>query len=270
MLYVNVVEPLLRLLLASKGYILLHSACLCEKGNGYLISAPPDTGKTTTILKCIRDKGFQFLSDDMTIVDRFGRLFSFPKPMTISAHTFHALSPRNEGCENISLKIRGYAHSRMGRKILRILGRPSSMPILTINAIAQYFVRPPKVKITEVMKNVKICGFSCGKCKTGHGAKLRSIYFLTKGRAEIYPLSTEEALTGAILNSDDAFGFPPYDKIFPHLSIEGFSFSDLMARERGILCSVLSNSDHFRISSDNYGWSNMLIESIHANQITGE
>jgi len=254
-LYVNVVEPLLRLLFASKGYVLLHSACLSRDGKGYLISAPPDTGKTTTILRCIGESGFEFLSDDMTILDRFGNLYAFPKPLTISAHTFSALCSNGDGSgpRIPSLRIRGYAHSRMGRKILRLLGRLTMVPIFTVNAIAQYFVEPPKVEITEIISDVSM----------GRRAKLRSMYFLTKGRPEIRPLATEEAVSRAILNSDDAFFFPPYDEIFPHVSIDCFSFRDLMTREHQMLFEVISNSECLKVASENYGWSRILIEAIN-------
>jgi dolichol-phosphate mannosyltransferase len=88
-LYVNLVEPLLRFLIISRGHVLLHSACIATNNqNSVLLSAPPDTGKTTTVIKCIR-KGLGFLSDDMTIITPHQELLCFPKPMTISAHTFH-------------------------------------------------------------------------------------------------------------------------------------------------------------------------------------
>mgnify|MGYP001053770418 CR=1 FL=1 len=252
-LYVNIVEPLLRLVLASKGYVLLHAACLSANRNGYLISAPPDTGKTTTILKCMKNSNFSFLSDDMTVVDRSGILYAFPKPLTISAHTFGALS-RVSSRKALSLKMRGYAHCRMGRKILRLLGRLSIVSILTINALAQYVVRPPKVKITEVMKHVKL----------GSPVGLRSMYFLTKGRSGVRPISTEEAVSRAVANSDDAFFFPPYDKIFPHLCIEGLPFNLLMARERQIIKEALSNCNCFVVMSDDHGWSTRICRAIRS------
>jgi dolichol-phosphate mannosyltransferase len=60
-LYVNLVEPLLRFLIISKGHVLLHSACIAiSDQSSLLLSAPPDTGKTTTVIKCIR-KGLGFL-----------------------------------------------------------------------------------------------------------------------------------------------------------------------------------------------------------------
>jgi dolichol-phosphate mannosyltransferase len=99
-LYVNLVEPVLRFLIISKGHVLLHSACIATSDqNSMLLSAPPDTGKTTTVIKCIR-KGLGFLSDDMTIITPRQEALCFPKPMTISAHTLHAALESSESTDN--------------------------------------------------------------------------------------------------------------------------------------------------------------------------
>ncbi len=147
-LYVNLVEPMLRFMLLSRGYILLHSACIAdESGNGMLFSAPPDTGKTTTVLKCLK-KGFSMLSDDMTILKLPNTALCFPKPMTISAHTFQtATSMSSESNEKKSpktgLKIRSMVHSKEGRQFMRKLGT-MNVPIFTINTVGQSIVKPPK------------------------------------------------------------------------------------------------------------------------------
>ena len=86
--YVNLIEPILRFLFLSKEYILLHSACMSSpNGQGFFLSAPPDTGKTTTVIKCVKH-GYYFLSDDMTIIKLPNNAVCFPKSMTISAHTY--------------------------------------------------------------------------------------------------------------------------------------------------------------------------------------
>ena len=69
MVYTNVVEALLRFVLVSRGYMLLHSACLELDGHGVMLTARTDTGKTGTILRLLREHGGGFLSDDMTIVE---------------------------------------------------------------------------------------------------------------------------------------------------------------------------------------------------------
>ncbi len=71
-LYTNVIEALLRFVLVSRGYMLLHSACLDIDGRGVMLSALTDTGKTGTVLRLLREGGGRFLSDDMTILDASG------------------------------------------------------------------------------------------------------------------------------------------------------------------------------------------------------
>ena len=91
-LYTNVVEALLRFVFVDRGYMLLHSACLDMDGQGVMLSAATDTGKTGTILTLLRDTTGTFLSDDMTIVDGAGVALCFPKPLTISHHTLRAVN----------------------------------------------------------------------------------------------------------------------------------------------------------------------------------
>ncbi len=122
-LYVNLVEPLLRFLFISRGFILLHSACLDKNASGLLMSAPPDTGKTTTVLKCVK-KGYSFLSDDMTIIRLPNEALCFPKPMTISSHTFKtAVSVSNSRDTDRSLRLRSLVHSKTGRAFMHKLGK---------------------------------------------------------------------------------------------------------------------------------------------------
>jgi len=71
-LYTNVIEPLLRFILASKGRMLLHAACISIGGRAIMLSAKTDTGKTSTILTMLRADGGVFYSDDMVIIDEDG------------------------------------------------------------------------------------------------------------------------------------------------------------------------------------------------------
>ena len=90
-LYTNVVEPILRWTFASKGYALVHAACFADGDDAYMLTARTDTGKTTTTLKLLDHYPYSFLSDDLTIVCPDGRVLAYPKPLTISRHTVHAV-----------------------------------------------------------------------------------------------------------------------------------------------------------------------------------
>jgi dolichol-phosphate mannosyltransferase len=256
-LYVNLVEPLLRFLFISKGYLLLHSACMSSStvDEGLLISAPPDTGKTTTVLKCVKN-GFSFLSDDMTILRLPNEALCFPKPMTISSHTFRTASTISEGknkgnTKRSGLKLRSMIHSKRGRQLMRKLGN-LNVPIFTINALGQKFIKPPKFNIDFFLQDAlpkvrtKICNF---------------VLLETGLEGDSINIASDMATTRAIENTDDAFMFPPYREILKHLTINGSSACDLLEVEKDRLEEFLSNITCTISRSENRSWYEALLQS---------
>lgn len=249
--YVNLVEPILRFLLISKGFVLLHSACLDIKGHGILFSAPPDTGKTTTVLKCIKN-GFSFLSDDMTIIHLPDEAMCFPKPMTISAHTYKtATAVADNDQDKIQYKLRSLVHSKTGRQFMHRLAK-YNVPIFTLNTIGQAIIKPPKFKIENLLQSVTI------QEKT----RVKTLYFLERGGDEqIEEVPTKVALRKAIENSDDAFLFPPYDDLIHYINIGGKTAKELLEEERNMLEKFLIGVNCCIIKSDKRAWYQMVIET---------
>jgi dolichol-phosphate mannosyltransferase len=249
-LYVNLVEPLLRFLFISRGFILLHSACLDKNGSGLLVSAPPDTGKTTTVLKSVK-KGFSFLSDDMTIMRLPNEAMCFPKPMTISSHTFKtAVSVSTRDTER-SLRLRSLVHSKTGRAFMHKLAK-LNVPIFTINTIGQSIVRPPKYSINSILQDAKV----------KKDTKIDNLYFLKREGNEFIQLDTSAALDLAVENSDDAFIFPPYAELLKYISINGKTAFELLEEEKKLLNSFLSEISCYMVKSEKRAWFNMISESI--------
>ena len=248
-LYVNLVEPLLRFLFISRGYILLHSACLDKDGSGLLMSAPPDTGKTTTVLKCVKN-GFSFLSDDMTIIRLPSEALCFPKPMTISSHTFKtAVSVSNTRDTDRSMRVRSLVHSKTGRAFMHKLAK-LNVPIFTINTVGQSIIRPPKYGINSLLKDANI------KSNT----KVDNLYFLKREGNEFTKLDTNSALDLAIENSDDAFIFPPYAELLKYIAINGKTALELLEEEKKLLSSFLSGISCHMVKSETRSWFNMISE----------
>ena len=253
-LYVNLVEPLLRFIFVSKGFVLLHSACISDDtgNNGLLFSAPPDTGKTTTVLKCLKD-GYSFLADDMTILKMPNEALCFPKPMTISAHTFKTATTVSNGHDGFSkggLKLRSIIHSRTGRQFMRKLGT-KNVPIFTINTIGQSIVKPPKFRVEDLFQHVRL------REKTS----IVEMLFLEKGGEQVEEIDKDNALRRSIENSDDAFIFPPYKQILQYLRINNKSANDLLVLERSMIDKFLSNIGGCRvIKSDTRGWFQRVVE----------
>jgi len=238
---------LLRFLFISRGFILLHSACLDKNESGLLLSAPPDTGKTTTVLKCVKN-GFSFLSDDMTIIKLPNQAFCFPKPMTISSHTFKtAISVSNTHDNDRSMRVRSLVHSKTGRAFMHKLAK-LNVPIFTINTIGQSIVRPPKYSINSILQEAKI----------KNDTKVDNLYFLKREGNEIIPLDTTNALDLAVDNSDDAFIFPPYAELLKYININGRTAFELLEEEKKLLSTFLSVINCFVIKSETRAWFNMI------------
>jgi hypothetical protein len=77
---------LLHVLLIEKGYTITHAACLQdrESGKGLLIAAPAFSGKTSTAIALACSGAFNYLSDDMTIIDSNRSAFAYPTPVNAS------------------------------------------------------------------------------------------------------------------------------------------------------------------------------------------
>ena len=260
--YVNLIEPILRFLFLSKEYILLHSACMCSpNGQGFFLSAPPDTGKTTTVIKCVKH-GYYFLSDDMTIIKLPNNAVCFPKSMTISAHTYRTAvetqsSSRNDDNDTNDkkgMRIRSLVHSKTGRSLMHKLA-DHNVPIFTINTIGQSRIKPPKYHISDIIKDAKI----------KDEIPINSLFFLEKGSdgekiEKMEKISVEDALKRAIENSDDAFLFPPYSDLIKYIRIETKTAYDLLDAEKKMMEKLLSSIDCYILTSSGRKWSEMILD----------
>ena len=201
--YTNVVEPVVRWLLVRKGYILAHAACLRIDGHGVLITARTDTGKTTTCLLSIKEQGSGFVSDDMVIIDPSGRALSYPKPLTISSHTLHAVkgAPMSLGAR-AWLQVQGRLHSRFGRSVGMAIGNVN-LPVATMSAIVQMIIPPPKFHVDRLIPDAELVS----------ALDLDRLVVIERGDALLRELDPTSAFETLSENTEDAYGFPPYPRI---------------------------------------------------------
>jgi len=253
--YTNVVEALLRFVLASRDRILLHAATLRMGSEGIMLSAETDTGKTTTILRLIRHHGASFLSDDMTIVDRDGTAHTYPKPLTISAHTLRAVDGRAlTRMKRIALAGQSRIHSRSGRSVGKRLG-DMNLPIMSINALTQIAVPPPKFRVDELVD-----------CTTCNSTSVDRLFLIERGEAYTGPIDAAEAVETLLRNTDDAYGFPPYRYIAPAIVIGERDHAALCRAERDILTAAIERVSVQRVARDDFSWSEWIAESVRDRQ----
>ncbi|HJZ26739.1 MAG TPA: hypothetical protein VJ370_10735, partial [Streptosporangiaceae bacterium] len=251
--YTNILEPLLRFVMVSRGRMLLHSACVELDGTGVMLSALTDTGKTGTVLRLLREHEGRFLSDDMTVIDRSGNASWFPKPLTISAHTLRAVSADDlTRSEWRRLQIQSRLHSRSGRSIAMTLSR-FNLPIMGINALTQMLIPPPKYSVDRLVP-----------CQITDATRVRELFIIERGSPRLADLDQRDALTQLLANTDDAYGFPPFRYLAPAINIGSRDYQELRTAERDILAGFLANVRVRTLASDTYGWADEIPRLIHA------
>ncbi len=247
-LYTNVVEALLRFVLVSKGYVLLHSAGMEVDGQATLLSAQTDTGKTSTVINLVRQRGWGFISDDMAIIDPAGRVRTFPKPMTLSYHTMvravdaDSLSSK----QRLQLQVQSRVHSKSGRSVGKGLGS-LNVPIMSINSVVQLIVPPPKYHITALMP-----------ARITPEAPIANVFLMERGEPIQEQVSLEAAVDQLIENTDDAYGFPPFATLAPTLVIGGEDYQQLRTHERALLTEALKNVNVWRLRVRGHEWGDLL------------
>ncbi len=246
-LYTNVVEPILRWTFVKKGYALVHGATISFGKEAYMITARTDTGKTTTLLKILShqrrnsDKA-GFLSDDMTIVSADGIALTYPKPLTISAHTLRAInSDTLTFKEKLSLPLQSRIHSRTGRKVASFISK-GNFPAATINMFMQMVIPPPKYSVSKLVPNVKLTKV----------ARFTGMFIIERDGEGIKSIENKEAMEVLLSNCEDAYGFPPYNdlKEFLYFS-EG---KDLRKKEQEIIRQALGGLPSTLIRSRTLDW----------------
>jgi dolichol-phosphate mannosyltransferase len=247
-LYTNMVEPLLRFWLVSRGYVLLHCAAIDAERGAVIMSAETDTGKTSTVLRLLMQRSWGFISDDMAILTAGGEILSYPKPMTLSSHTMSAVNdqalPR---ADRVMLAIRSRVHSKEGRSAGHALGR-LNVPIVTINAWVQLLVPPPKYHVQSLID-----------CDMTDRAPIDSVILMERGTPPLAEVPSFELTVDRLIeNTDDAYTFPPFAAFAPMITFGELDYAALRSRERRLLETAVAKAWRVRVRVVGHNWSELI------------
>jgi dolichol-phosphate mannosyltransferase len=255
-LYTNMVEPLLRFMLVTRGHVLLHCAAIEAPEGAVLLSAQTDTGKTSTVLRLLMSRPWRFIADDMAIVSPDGIVLSYPKPMTLSSHTMTAVNDRALPlADRLMLGIRSRLHSREGRAVGHALGQ-RNLPIVTMNAWVQLAIPPPKYHVTSLVD-----------CELADRARIDALVMMERGEPALAERAPEDFTIERLLeNTDDAYTFPPFSEMAPKLVIDGLDYPTLRARERELLAKAIASARRYRVRIEGYAWADVIPDLLYPTQ----
>ena len=252
-LYTNAVEPVLRWMFAERGYALVHAACVEKDGAAFFITAQTDTGKTTTMLKILDESNFHFVSDDLTLINAEGHVLPYPKPLTISAHTLHAVERnRLNRLQRMSMPIQSRLHSKTGRSVGFALA-DTTLPAASMNAVVQKLIPPPKYHIEQLVPGVEVA----------EASSIEWLFIIQRGGTGEVILEHQNAMDTLLENCEDAYGFPPYHSIEPYLR-NGNGAGDLNSVERATITEAFDGVPALLLRSETLDWAERIDELIEA------
>ncbi len=245
-LYTNVVEPVLRWLLVTRGYSLARAGAVGRTDVGRTDVGRTDAGRTDAgraggatealIITGPSDMGYglgrlcqsaqlDFMGDDCVIIGRDRRVRSFPKPVTAGREMTPGQSPARAILP--ALRLQRLLYSSPVRRLGLFLSE-RRLPAATVNTYLQRFIPQPKYPLTELLPDVAI----------GDNAVPLILVGQERGPESLLPLPLETAINRLLEPGARAFGFRPYPLLVEELA--SWHGRDWNAEERDILRAGLA------------------------------
>ena len=221
-LYTNVVEPVLRWLLLTRGYVLPRAGGVVEPGGerAVLLSGPADMGYGLGRL-CAGGR-LGFLGDDRVLLGRDGRARRFPKPVTARGEM---RPPGGAARAAVALRLQRLLYSRPVRRLGLWLSQ-RRLPAATINTYLQRLIPQPKHPLDALVPGA-VYG----------DAAVPTALLLPEADSATLAM----ALARLLDEGDTAFGFQPYPLLLDELAHWGGR--DWAAEERAILSAALAGCE---------------------------
>ena len=222
-LYKSVLEPVVRWALAQRGYALVYGAAVARQGLATLVVPERDQGKTEAILQAVGGGAYAFMADDFVILAANGRVFSFPKPVTVTAGVRRAAAVALRRRDRFKLWAQNLLYSRPGRAAGLHLSR-RRWPAATLNLIWQRLWPPPKWAVEDLLTAVT----------HADQAQLHEVVLLREGIGGETAVSAAELAAFVCARQTAVQGFPPYEQLVVQLSQS--------AVEQTIIASALAHA----------------------------
>jgi len=225
-LFPCLLEHILEFKLLTRNHILAHAACISKNDEGYVICAPPGIGKTMVSLRLVKDRGFQFLSDDRTIMSESGRAYCYPK--NVKLHMPHA----NEF--KLSKKV----------KTKLLMGKMLNPYVIPLTKGRRQIAH--RVPVTDIIENAEV----------RKNCKISKLIFLKPARDEgVTEIDLDIALKFLLLSNRWLRVFWADHLFIPYsYSDPDFDLEKVEENERSIMERALKNAPCYEIGFRKYSY----------------
>ena len=155
-----IIDALIHYVISTKLNNLIHASCVDLEGNGILFVARGGAGKTTISTNLI-NKGFNFISDNYTILKPDGTLMGFVEPLNLFTYNSGEMQDKIKITQNIELKI-NYLIYKITGGYVKIFTKMNPFDILSgkikekTNLNALFLIIPSKklkkMELSEISK----------------------------------------------------------------------------------------------------------------------
>lgn len=122
---------------------------------------------------------------------------------------------------------------------------------MAINSIVQAAIPPPKYMVTDLID-----------CTIGDRTPIDRLFVIARGETRLESLDHSEIVEQLLENTEDAYGFPPYQQLAPLIAVGGVPNEELRLREREILASAMRNVPCERITLPDFSWPTVVRERL--------
>ena len=81
---------------------------------------------------------------------------------------------------------------------------------------------------------------------------------IERGKPALYDIGSAEALETLVVNTDDAYGFPPFREMAPSIVIGQDDYDELRRKEKAIMTAAMTNVRKRGIASDDFTWADRI------------
>ena len=220
-------NTVLQFKLIQRGYTFVHAGSVRSGQSGTLLVGMRNTGKTSVVLSLVDGTETEYLSDDLTIVDRSGTAYCYPTPVEISPFT-----------------LTGDLMTYTGSTLQRWLARRQILSLL-----AQEFIG------YELSEQKRVPEHAIGAT-----SPITEIAILGENGSErVKKLSTEKAVNRLLMSTTELLDpFRIYSINFFSFYLD-FDTADLFAKEREIIAEALDSAECYEVHAPSVeGYSNLL------------